>query len=84
MYYQDRDGRHYHKRSRPFPHVVNATGAGDAAMAGIIFATLQELPPEEHLDWAIGASLLALMSPDTISQDMNIAHVKKMIKEHVL
>lgn len=84
LYYQDRAGRRYHKKSRPLPRVVNATGAGDAAMAGIIFATLQDLPPEKHLDWAIGASLLALLSPDTISSDMDIPHLEKMIKEYVL
>lgn len=84
IYYRDRMGNTSHKKSRPFTGVVNATGAGDAAMAGLIWATLEGLAPSRQLEYAAGASLLALASPDTISKQMSILQIETMIKEFVL
>ena len=42
LHYQDAEGRVIRRASRPFP-MVNATGAGDAAMAGVVYSLAARL-----------------------------------------
>ena len=71
------------KKSRPFP-MKNATGAGDATMAGIVYAWVNGLSPGDTLDFALGAGLAAIDSADTINPAMSPALVAKLVKEYVL
>ena len=71
------------KKSRPFP-MKNATGAGDATMAGIVYAWVNGLSPGDTLDFALGAGLAAIDSADTINPAMSTALVAKLVKEYVL
>ena len=71
------------KTSRPFP-MKNATGAGDATMAGIVYAWVNGLSPGDTLDFALGAGLAAIDSADTINPAMSPALVAKLVKEYVL
>ena len=71
-------------RNRPFPHVVNATGAGDAAMAGIIHATRQGKSACDVLHTAMAAGMLAISSPDTIHRGMSAAAIDDIIKEYIV
>ena len=82
LYYQDAGGCVIHKASRPFP-VVNATGAGDAAMAGVVYAALHGFSPEHTVEFAIGCSLCAISSSDTIRADISPALCESYIKEYV-
>lgn len=72
-----------HRRSRRFDQMVNATGAGDATMAGILHATRKGLSESEILDWALGAGLVAISGKDTINPDMSEEAIQQMIKEYV-
>ena len=72
-----------YERSLPFDGMVNATGAGDAAMAGIIHATLRGLDVRQTVQWAMGAGMVAIASPDTISRSMSPAAIETMIKEYL-
>ena len=72
-----------YERSLPFDGMVNATGAGDAAMAGIIHATLRGLDVRQTVQWAMGAGMVAIASPDTISRSMSPAAIENMIKEYL-
>lgn len=83
MLYKGRDGMIY-ERSRPFDGMVNATGAGDAAMAGIVWASRQGADARRIVQCAMGAGMVAISSPDTISLGMSPAAIENMIKEYLL
>ena len=83
IYYAGPAG-HIHRRSRPFDQMVNATGAGDATMAGIVYATRKGLDESDVLNFALGAGLVAISGGDTINPQMAPEAVEQMIKEYVL
>lgn len=82
IYYKG-SGASIHRRSRAFDNMVNATGAGDATMAGILHATLLGMDESDTLDFALGAGLVAISSADTINPDMSQQAIEKMIKEYI-
>lgn len=82
IYYKGPGGS-IHRRSRAFDKMVNATGAGDATMAGILHATLQGRDESAVLDFALGAGLVAISGNDTINPAMSEQAVEQMIKEYV-
>lgn len=71
-------------RSRPLPAMVNAAGAGDAALAAIVYATRRGCDARETLNAAMAAGMLAAGSPDTISRELSPAAIEKTIKEYIL
>lgn len=60
--------------------VVNATGAGDAFMAGLIYSHLNELPAEHSLKFAMAASALALSHANTINPNISVENVIKVME----
>ena len=82
MLYKGPEGMVY-ERSLPFGGMVNATGAGDAAMAGIIHATKRGLDAKRTVQFAMAAGMVAIASPDTISRDMSTTAIETMIKEYL-
>ena len=82
MLYTGPEGMIY-ERSLPFGGMVNATGAGDAAMAGIIHATKRGLDARRIVQYAMAAGMVAIASPDTISREMSPAAIETMIKEYL-
>ena len=78
MYYRGPEGGIWGV-SRPFDGMVNATGAGDASMAGIIYATRQGYAADEILAFGMGAGMVAIASSDTISREMS-----SFVTSHVL
>ena len=84
IYYRDCRGVQLHAASRPFPLLRNATGAGDAAMAGIVWATLRGESPLRTVQCAIGASLCALSAENTIDEEISAEKIETMIKEYVV
>jgi len=63
------------RKSRPI-EVVNASGAGDAFMAGYAYGLYNDLDIEERLKTADGAARIALKSMDSTSKDMNENNLK--------
>lgn len=61
--------------------VVNATGAGDAFMAGIVYGDLQGASIEDCVKYASAMAELALVSEKTISDAVSEHKIKEMIKE---
>ena len=82
MLYKGPEGLIY-ERSLPFGGMVNATGAGDAAMAGIIHATKRGLDAKRTVQFAMAAGMVAIASPDTISRGMSTTAIETMIKEYL-
>lgn len=69
FYYQSDAG---HIRLRPTPiSPKNATGAGDALMAGVVYCSLNNKCPQYTADFAQAMARNALMSEATVSKDIN-------------
>lgn len=83
MLYKGHEGTIY-KKSRPFERMVNATGAGDAAMAGIVYASREGKTAEEILCFAMGAGMVAISGENTINPEMSVEAIEKMIKEYIV
>jgi pseudouridine kinase len=71
---------HLHFPTKPI-EVVNATGAGDAFMAGLVYAYLKGYDIKETCLVAMAASRLALSHPDTINPNMNEQTLHETLKE---
>lgn len=83
MLYKGREGMIYRK-SRPFGGMVNATGAGDASMAGIVYASREGMTAEETLLYAMGAGMVAISAENTINPNMSVEAIENMIKEYIV
>ncbi|SKA98241.1 pseudouridine kinase [Caloramator quimbayensis] len=61
--------------------VVNATGAGDAFLAGLAFASIKCMDITECAKFAMSCAAIALLSENTISDEMSVENVYKKMKE---
>ena len=82
LYCKSRAGA-LHGRSHGFDRMVNATGAGDATLAGIVCATLSGMDEARTMELALACGLIAISAPDTISGQMDRTNLETMIKEYV-
>ena len=83
LYYQGPDGE-LSGKSHGFTAMTNATGAGDATMAGIVYAARHGFDSEKALQFALGCGMAAISSSDTINPNMSEELVNQLIKEYVL
>ncbi len=82
IYYKGPEGA-LHGRSHGFDGCVNATGAGDATMAGIVRASVLGYDALRTVQFALGAGLAAISCDDTINPAMSMETIEYMIKEYV-
>ncbi len=52
--------------------VVDPTGAGDALMAAVVYALLNDIPIDEAVRLGVSAAALTLSSAETVRQDLNL------------
>lgn len=64
--------------------VVNATGAGDAFISGLVYSHLNNFNLEQSAKFSTGASLLALSHKNTINPNMSVENIEKLLKEMTL
>lgn len=62
-------------------NIVNATGAGDAFMSGIMYGFMNDLDLEETAKFSVGASILALSHKNTINPNLSVDLINQTIKE---
>ncbi|HOK62671.1 MAG TPA: PfkB family carbohydrate kinase, partial [Soehngenia sp.] len=62
-------------------NIKNATGAGDAFQAGLVFGEYNMLPFEESIKYAMAASLVAMESEDTINKSISLEKIEEYINE---
>jgi pseudouridine kinase len=80
-----REGIYFYSKTRSFltpvqfVEAVNASGAGDAFMAGIVYGTLHHLGEEETIEFASAMAALTVQSAKTVSELMNRDNVAKII-----
>ena len=80
--YMDADGNEVKKKLKPVKKMVNASGAGDACMAAIIYGIVNELSIEKTIDYALAAGIAAINSISTINPDLSISLLNKILKEN--
>ena len=68
----DRSGAAVRVRGEPLDSIANATGAGDAFMGGLLYASVHGLDPQESLLFASGVARLALQHPHTINPNVSV------------
>lgn len=83
MLYKGREGV-VHRIARPYPDVVDVTGAGEAAMAGIIWASRQGMTADEIVCVAMAASMLAIASPDTNTKHMSPEAIAQIMEDYII
>ena len=65
----------------PETEIINATGAGDAFMAGVIYGTLAGYGMVRTAEFATAVAIAALSSQDTVNSSTTIAMIERIIKE---
>ena len=61
--------------------MVNASGAGDALMAAMIYGEVNELGIDKTIDYALAAGIAAIRSTHTINENMSVELLENIIKE---
>ena len=59
--------------------VVNTAGAGDAMLAGLVYAHLQAWPLPQALPWAMACAELTLGSASATCKDLSVQRVREML-----
>lgn len=80
--YMDSQGNKIQRKLKPVTKMVNASGAGDAAMAAIIYGTINNFETEKIIDYSLAAGIAAILSPETINSKMSVELLNKILKEN--
>lgn len=78
VFYSDGRKKGIYKAKKIVPK--NATGAGDAFQAALVYAEIQGMEIEEKARFAVATSILGMSSYSTINPDMSVKNVKEIIK----
>ena len=81
-YYADAEDSRFYRALRPVSEMKNATGAGDAFLAGLVYGFAQGYEPQRAVDCALAAGLLAVESDLTINPDMSAENLRLAILEN--
>ncbi|GMQ63065.1 carbohydrate kinase [Vallitalea maricola] len=79
VYYGEGDYTNSYKA--PKIKVVNATGAGDAFMAGVVYGNLYDKGIDEIAKCSTAAAILALKHHETVNPNMSIESINKIMEE---
>jgi pseudouridine kinase len=77
VYYREGDYANHFKSNRI--DIVNATGAGDAFMAGVVYCSLEGKEIDYTAKFSSAMSELALKSYQTVSQVVSVENVKRVV-----
>lgn len=55
--------------------IVDATGAGDALTAGVVYGLCNGMSPDEAMRIGVSAATLTMLSSDSVSPEMSLDHV---------
>ena len=77
----DRDGNRIERKLRPVENMVNATGAGDAFTAALIYSYVNGFDIDKTIDYALSAGVAAVSHERTINPNMSVSLLEKILKE---
>ena len=69
------------KQFKPVEDMINASGAGDSFFATIMFGNINKLKEERSLELGMAAGILAVKSKETVSPELSIENLKRIIFE---
>ncbi len=75
------DGINMGQTKAPNVKVINATGAGDAFVAALVYGHLNDFKIHESIKFAITSSIIALSHENTINPNMSIKNIKLKMEE---
>ena len=78
----DNEGNKIKKKLKEIKHMENASGAGDAFMAAIIYGTISNLRIEKILDYGLAAGIAAIKSKKAINENISISYLNKILGEY--
>ncbi len=79
-YYADRKGNSFFRKPVKVLDMVNASGAGDAFTAGLVYSFLMGYGPEKTMDTAQQCGSIAVMSEETINPLMSEELLRKQMQ----
>ncbi|NLZ75239.1 MAG: hypothetical protein GX914_01900 [Erysipelotrichia bacterium] len=59
--------------------MINASGAGDSFMAGVIYSYVNDFDIEKTLDFALAAGIVAISTTHTINPEMGLNKIEEII-----
>ena len=71
------------KPVKPAPHIVDATGAGDAFSAGVIYGLNQDLDLEDAIDYGLANAYHTIQSIDSVRKDLSETVLKQNKEEYI-
>jgi pseudouridine kinase len=80
VFYSSNDGRGMQEMKRNKREVHNAGGAGDAFLAGLAYAWLENYSLEESVRFALAAADITLSHPATSSPALSLAAVNQVME----
>lgn len=80
-FYMNSSGKRIRKHVKADDQMVNASGAGDAFMAGIIYSYVNGFDIETALDYASAAGKAAVRCNSTINDDLSVSLIEKIMEE---
>ena len=80
-FYMDSEGREIARAFKPLGEMANATGAGDACMAAIIYSYLHGFDIDKTLSYTLAAGIAAITHLSTINPSMSANLIEQIIRE---
>lgn len=80
-FYMDDQGTVERRAFKPLEKMANATGAGDAFMAGLIHSFVEGFDLETTLDYGMAAGIVAIQSEKTINPNMCLDYIEEVIEK---
>ena len=81
-YYVDAAGNRFYRALRPVSEMMNATGAGDAFLAGLVYGYVSGFSAARAADCALAAGHIAVESDETISREMSAEKLQEVIRTY--
>ncbi len=81
VFYSDGDAQGIQKLQRGIRDVHNTGGAGDAFLAGLAYAWLEDWPLQESVSFALAAADVTLSHSATVSPALSLAAVNRTVEE---
>ncbi len=67
----------------PEVQIVNTTGAGDAFMAGMVYAEIKDMPFEKAVKFGMACSIHNIEQRDTVSKALTDSTISQLIEERM-
>ena len=80
--HNDRGGESFFAALKPIDTMANATGAGDAFMAGLVSSIVRGMNMRCSVKYALAAGIAAIMSEETINENMSDALIRNIIEKY--